>query len=79
MSEAGPASCGWLPTQLGCHPGGDGVVREIEVLADCTLPLQTERRERAPWAWVVAGTAHRGATWSCEQTARPRSWAERPV
>lgn len=33
----------------GRHPGGDGLIREIEVLADCTLTLQGERRERAPW------------------------------
>ncbi len=34
---------------LGQHAGGDGLVREIEVLADCTLTLQSERREHAPW------------------------------
>lgn len=33
----------------GRHRGGDGLVREIEALADCTLTLQTERREHAPW------------------------------
>jgi N-methylhydantoinase B len=33
----------------GRHPGGDGLVREIEVLADCTLTVQSERREHAPW------------------------------
>jgi N-methylhydantoinase B len=33
----------------GRYPGGDGLVREIEALADCTLTLQTERRERGPW------------------------------
>jgi N-methylhydantoinase B len=33
----------------GRHPGGDGLVREIEVLEDCTLTLQSERREHAPW------------------------------
>lgn len=32
----------------GEHPGGEGVVREIEVLTDATLTLQTERREHAP-------------------------------
>ena len=34
---------------LGQYTGGDGLVREIEVLADCTLTLQSERREHAPW------------------------------
>jgi N-methylhydantoinase B len=33
----------------GRHPGGDGLIREIEVLADCTLTLQSERREHPPW------------------------------
>jgi N-methylhydantoinase B len=33
----------------GRHPGGDGVVREVEVLSDSVLTLQTERRERGPW------------------------------
>lgn len=32
----------------GRHPGGEGLVREIEVLADCTLTLQTERRRHRP-------------------------------
>ena len=33
----------------GRNPGGEGVVREIEVLEDATLTLQTERRETSPW------------------------------
>ncbi|MEX2620178.1 MAG: hydantoinase B/oxoprolinase family protein [Egibacteraceae bacterium] len=33
----------------GRHPGGEGIVREIEVLTDATLTLQTERRAHAPW------------------------------
>ena len=33
----------------GVHPGGDGLVREIEALVDCTLTVQSERREWAPW------------------------------
>ncbi len=33
----------------GTHAGGEGVVREIEALADATLTLQTERRRSAPW------------------------------
>jgi N-methylhydantoinase B len=45
----------------GLHPGGDGLVREIEVLADATLTLQTERRARGPWglAGGEPGTAGR--------------------
>lgn len=34
----------------GRHPGGEGVVREVEVLCDeATLTLQTERRDAGPW------------------------------
>ncbi|HZS21782.1 MAG TPA: hydantoinase B/oxoprolinase family protein, partial [Pseudonocardiaceae bacterium] len=33
----------------GAHPGGNGLVREVEVLADCTLTVQSERREYPPW------------------------------
>ena len=29
--------------------GGDGIVREIEVLADCDVTLLAERRTRGPW------------------------------
>jgi N-methylhydantoinase B len=39
----------------GRHPGGDGVVREVEVLADSVLTLQGERRVRGPWG--LAGGA----------------------
>lgn len=39
----------------GAHPGGDGVIREVEVLAPSTLTLQTERRARGPWG--LAGGA----------------------
>jgi len=40
-----PASCG-----TGKHHGGDGIVREIEVLTDCEVTLLSERRVLAPWA-----------------------------
>lgn len=33
----------------GSRRGGDGLVRELEVLQDATLTLQTERRARGPW------------------------------
>jgi N-methylhydantoinase B len=33
----------------GLHAGGEGVIREVEVLADSVLTLQTERRARGPW------------------------------
>jgi N-methylhydantoinase B len=32
----------------GCHRGGDGVIRELEVLEQCRMSLLTERRQHAP-------------------------------
>jgi len=34
---------------LGKFHGGDGIVREIEVLADCEVTLLADRRLRSPW------------------------------
>jgi N-methylhydantoinase B len=33
----------------GKFPGGDGIVREIEVLTDCDVTLLADRRSRGPW------------------------------
>jgi N-methylhydantoinase B len=33
----------------GRYPGGDGIVREIEVLTDCEVTLLADRRSRGPW------------------------------
>ena len=33
----------------GKHRGGDGIIREIELLGDATVSFMTERREKAPW------------------------------
>src|SRR4029077_10681960 len=33
----------------GAAPGGDGIVREIEMLEDVTVSLITERRVSRPW------------------------------
>ncbi len=45
----------------GRHPGGDGLVREIEFLAHATATLLTERRRRGPWGLAGGedGTAGR--------------------
>jgi N-methylhydantoinase B len=39
----------------GRFPGGDGIVREIEVLADCEVALLSDRRSCGPWG--LAGAA----------------------
>ncbi len=33
----------------GKHHGGDGIIREIEVLTDCEVTLLADRRTRGPW------------------------------
>ena len=33
----------------GKHGGGDGIIREIEVLTDCEVTLLAERRTHGPW------------------------------
>jgi N-methylhydantoinase B len=33
----------------GEHRGGDGIIREIEVLTDCEVTLLADRRTRGPW------------------------------
>ena len=33
----------------GAHRGGDGIIREIEVLTDCEVTLLADRRTRGPW------------------------------
>jgi N-methylhydantoinase B len=47
---------------VGTHRGGDGIVREIEVLTDCEVTLLADRRARGPWGLAggepgVAGKA----------------------
>lgn len=45
---------------VGRHRGGDGLVREIEVLADCTLTIQSERREHRPPGAAGGGDGQAG-------------------
>lgn len=39
----------------GRRPGGDGLVRELEFLAEATVTLLTERRRHAPWGLQGGG------------------------
>ena len=47
----------------GEHRGGDGIIREIEVLTDCEVTLLADRRTHAPWglAGGDAGSAGRAS------------------
>ena len=46
----------------GRHRGGDGVVRELEALAEMEFSLLTERRRHPPRGAAAAGRAQRAAT-----------------
>jgi N-methylhydantoinase B len=47
----------------GEHRGGDGIIREIEVLTDCEVTLLADRRTHSPWglAGGEAGSAGRAS------------------
>ena len=52
--------------------GGDGIVREIEVLTDCEVTLLSDRRARGPWG-LSGGEV--GAPGKTSITRRAASWA----
>src|SRR5271170_4696105 len=47
----------------GKYRGGDGIIREIEVLTDCELTLLSERRTHAPWG--LNGGGHGASGKAC--------------
>jgi N-methylhydantoinase B len=51
----------------GLAAGGDGVVREIEVLEPCTVSLVTERRESRPWGLAGGEPGQPGENWLIPQ------------
>jgi N-methylhydantoinase B len=46
----------------GKYRGGDGIVREIEVLTDADVTILSERRKRGPWGLAGGGEGARGKT-----------------
>jgi N-methylhydantoinase B len=46
----------------GKHRGGDGIIREIEVLTDCEVTLLSERRTHGPWGLAGGDTGTPGKT-----------------
>ena len=44
----------------GTHRGGDGIVREYEILAPATVTMLSERRAVAPWGLAGGGDAQPG-------------------
>jgi N-methylhydantoinase B/oxoprolinase/acetone carboxylase alpha subunit len=47
----------------GLHPGGEGIWRELEALADLTVSLVTERRLTPPWGLAGGGPGAVGENW----------------
>jgi N-methylhydantoinase B/oxoprolinase/acetone carboxylase alpha subunit len=47
----------------GRHPGGDGIERDLLVLADCTASLITERRTTPPWGLAGGEPGAPGEDW----------------
>lgn len=48
--------------------GGDGLVREIELLADAQVTILSERRRHAPWGVAGGGAGAPGANWHLRPT-----------
>jgi N-methylhydantoinase B len=46
----------------GKFPGGDGIVREIEVLTDCEVTMLADRRLRGPWGLAGGAVGSPGKT-----------------
>ncbi|MGH9522950.1 MAG: hydantoinase B/oxoprolinase family protein, partial [Terriglobales bacterium] len=46
----------------GSHRGGDGIVREIEVLTDADVAILSDRRKRGPWGLSGGGEGAPGIT-----------------
>jgi N-methylhydantoinase B/oxoprolinase/acetone carboxylase alpha subunit len=47
----------------GLAPGGDGIVKDIQVLEDCTVSLVAERRESRPWGLAGGEPGMPGENW----------------
>ena len=55
----------------GRYRGGDGVVREIEVLADCRVSILSDRRTRAPYGLAGGRDGLPGENWLIRKDAKP--------
>ena len=58
---------------VGLAPGGDGIVRELEVLEDCTVSLITERRASQPAGRAGGGPGAVGENWLVPQNDESRA------
>ena len=51
----------------GKHHGGDGIVREIELLTDCEVTLLADRRRQGPWGLAGGGDGAPGRAFITRQ------------
>jgi N-methylhydantoinase B len=56
----------------GLHPGGEGIVREIEFLEPVTVSLMGERRRHRPWGLRGGGPGACGEDWWIRRGSRER-------
>jgi len=56
----------------GRHPGGDGIVRELEALAPMRVTLLSERRTRQPYGLWGGEAGAAGQNWLVRQRKRKR-------
>jgi N-methylhydantoinase B/oxoprolinase/acetone carboxylase alpha subunit len=47
----------------GLAPGGDGIIRDLQVLEECIVSLITERRKSQPWGLAGGGPGAVGENW----------------
>ncbi len=57
----------------GLAPGGDGIVRDLLLLEDCTVSLVTERRVSRPWGLAGGGPGAVGENWLVPQGDESRA------
>jgi N-methylhydantoinase B len=57
----------------GLAPGGDGIVKDLQVLEDCTVSLVTERRESRPWGLAGGEPGMPGENWLLPQGDEARA------
>ena len=51
----------------GLAPGGDGIIRDLLMLEDCTVSLVTERRVSQPWGLAGGEPGAAGENWLVPQ------------
>jgi len=57
----------------GLAPGGEGIIRDLQVLEDCTITLITERRVSQPWGLGGGGPGATGENWLLPQSDESRA------